>query len=119
MISPSQSSYLPYPPPVDCCYKADVYIDDTPTLSLDTTKTLAKARAANLFSIHIVERPLATIEPIPREEMACIKKLLAEGALSEIKITLGWEIDTRRLLIRLTNEKIRYMIQQHQDHPLQ
>ena len=41
-------------PPVDCCAKVDVYIDDKTTISLDDPSILPKARAAALLAIHIV-----------------------------------------------------------------
>ena len=92
-------------PPVDCCVKADVYIDDTPTIAVDDPPSLDRARAAVLLAIHIITRQLSPNEHILRDDIACIKKLLGEGALSEIKVILGWEFDTRRLLIRLPNNK--------------
>ena len=92
-------------PPVDCCAKVDVYIDNKTTISLDNPSILPKARAAALLAIHIVGRPLQTVKPIPREDMVSITKLLAEGAMEETKIVLGWILDTRRLKIKLTNQK--------------
>ena len=84
---------------------ADVYIDDTPTISIDDPPRLARARAAVLLAIHIVARQLSQKEHISREDIACIKKLLGKGALSEIKVILGWEFDTRHLLVRLLDNK--------------
>ena len=92
-------------PPVDCCVKADVYIDDTPTIAVDDPPGPDRARADVLLAIHIIARQLSPNEHISRDDIACIKKLLGEGALSEIKAILGWEFDTRRLLIRLPNNK--------------
>ena len=92
-------------PPVDCCVKADVYIDDTPTIAVDDPPSLDRARAAVLLAIYIIARQLSPNQHISRDDIACIKKLLGEGALSEIKAILGWEFDTRRLLIRLPNNK--------------
>ena len=91
--------------PIDCCAKTDVYLDDETTVSLDDPAVLPRARAAVLLAIHIVARPLQTDEPIPRVGMIAIAKLLAEGAMEETKVILGWLFDTRRLTISLTEHK--------------
>ena len=49
--------------------------------------------------------PLDLNEPIPRETMEAMKKLEAEALLQEIKMILGWEINFRRLLIKLPENK--------------
>ena len=43
---------------------------------------------------------------IPRKDIISLKKLRAEGQLSEIKTVLGWELNTRRLLISLPSHKV-------------
>ena len=65
-----------------------------------------RARLCNLMALHLLCRPHAgKDEPILRSEIASIRKLLAEGALAEIYIFLGWLINTRAFLIALPNEK--------------
>ena len=92
-------------PPVDCCAKTDIYIDDKTTISLDDPIILPRARAAVLLTIHIVARPLQMEEPIPRSHMVALQKLMAEGAMEEMKVVFGWLLDTRRLVIYLTDHK--------------
>jgi hypothetical protein len=84
---------------------ADVFIDDIITVFLDTPENCTRAPAAVPLAIHIVGRPKAKLEPIPREPLLSMDKLAAEGAPGEIKIVLGWQIDTRRLLIQLPDDK--------------
>ena len=94
-------------PPVDCCAKADVYIDDTTTISLDDPKITPRARAAVPLAIHIVGRPISKKEPLPRNHLISIDKLKAEGRMEEVKIDLGWHFDTRRLLVSLSDDKFK------------
>jgi hypothetical protein len=44
-------------------------------------------------------------EPVPRRPLLSPSKVAAEGAPAEIQIVLGWEMNTRRLLIGLPNDK--------------
>jgi hypothetical protein len=57
------------------------------------------------LAIHTVGRPVANPEPVPRHELTAEKKLIAESLLEEVKTTLGWLLDTRRLIIGLTMDK--------------
>ena len=86
-------------------YKADVYIDDILVAMLDDGDGCKRGAAAALLAIHSVGRPVADDEPIARDELTAEKKLIAESLLEEKKTTLGWTLDTRRLLISLTMEK--------------
>ena len=47
--------------------------------------------------MHILNRPLAEDEPIPRNMFLSIGKLLEEGRIEEVKIIVGCLIDTGRL----------------------
>eukprot|EP00957_Ditylum_brightwellii_P026820 2027617-Ditylum_brightwellii.AAC.1 len=49
------------------------------------------------LSIHTMARPVHDKEPILRLDFLEINKLMAKGSLEEEKVTLGWELDTRRL----------------------
>ena len=55
--------------------------------------------------MEVAGRPLQENEPIPRELMAAVTKLIEEGGLEESKIILGWEIDFRRLIAALPDNK--------------
>jgi len=85
----------------------DVYIDDFVSLSVDMegTDNLVRCDRAPLLGLNTMSRPLDPEEPIPRETMEALKKLEAEALLQEIKTVLGWEIDFRRLLIKLPENK--------------
>lgn len=83
----------------------DAYIDDIPTLVPDLGDNRARGAAAVLLAIHAVARPLAADEPIPRDDLASIKKLLAEGGLAETMTLLGWTLDLRRLRVALPDDK--------------
>jgi hypothetical protein len=48
---------------------------------------------------------VSSSEPVPRDELTAEKKLIAESPLQEVNTTLGWILDTRRLLISLTMTK--------------
>jgi hypothetical protein len=86
-------------------YKADVFIDDVISVVLDDGRGCARGAAASLLAIHAVCRPVADDEPVLRNELTAEKKLIAESLLEEVKTTLGWLLDTRRLLISLTMDK--------------
>jgi hypothetical protein len=86
-------------------YKADIYIDGILVAMLDDSGGCARWSVAALLAIHSVGRPVANIEPGSRDELTAEKKLIAESLLEERKTTLGWTLDTRRLLISLTMDK--------------
>ncbi len=70
---------------------ADVYIDNTTTLTIDLTGTqnAEQLEAAIPLAIEIAARPNDANEPIPCEKMVAEDKLKAEGGLSETKVILG------------------------------
>ena len=65
-------------------------------------------RAANAvpLAIHITGRPVHPQEPIQRDDLLCFRKLAGEGSLSELKTVTGWAIDTRKLTVSLTDDKV-------------
>ena len=93
--------------PLEKFGKADVYIDDTITVSLHSTINNSRASAAVPLAIHLMGRPLLPNEPIERSDLLCLRKLLAEGRLEEIKNTLGWDIDTRNFCVSLPSHKFK------------
>ncbi len=87
----------------------DVYIDDEIGITVDlpgSDNALRMARAP-LLAIHAVSRPRHHDEPIPREELAALNKLIAEAGLEEIKTILGWVFNFRSLLISLPDNKFK------------
>ena len=87
------------------CY-VDGYVDDLITLVVETSNSIIeRARNAIALAIHILFRPRNTNDPIHRDDVLSLRKLLAEGRLEEQKVFLGWLIDTRRFIIRIPYEK--------------
>jgi hypothetical protein len=84
----------------------EAYIDDIftvfPFVSMDHFQ---RGRNAALLAIDTFGRPCHEGDPLPRDPIVATKKVMAEGTPSEILTVLGWEIDTRRLLIKLPEEK--------------
>ena len=75
----------------------DGYVDDLITLMVETSNSIIKrARNAIALAIHILFRPQNTNDPIHRDDVLILRKLLAEGRLEEQKVFLGWLIDTRQ-----------------------
>jgi hypothetical protein len=93
--------------PVDPKGFCDLFIDDKGGLTVDLPGSdhLRRLRGAILLAIHVVARPRSDDEPIPREWMEAINKLLAEAGAEETKIFLGWLLDLRRLIISLPENK--------------
>ena len=93
--------------PVDPRGKSDIYIDDLINLTVlkeGSSNDIRIARAA-LLAIHTSARPLHPEEPIPREEMAALAKLLAEAGPEEVKTILGWLFNFRTLTVSLPDDK--------------
>ena len=94
-------------PPVDCCTKSDVYIDNKTTISLDNSAITPCTQAAVPLTIHIVGHPIIPNEPLSRKDFISIYKLQAEGRMEELKINVGWHFENRRLLVALSDDKHR------------
>lgn len=94
--------------PLEKVGKADVYIDNTVIISLHSILNDPKASAAVPdVVIQFVGHPLLPNEPILREDMLCLWKLLVEDRLEEIKNTLGWDIDVQNFCLKLPTYKFR------------
>ena len=93
--------------PVDPRGTADVYIDDTIGLTVDLPESnnCERLEAAILLAIHTAARPKHPQEPIPREVMEALEKLIAEAGAEETKMILGWHFDFRRLVVSLPENK--------------
>ena len=55
--------------------------------------------------MEVTSRPNLKTEPLPRDEMLALDKAFAEATPAEIAIVLGWLINTRKMLMSLTDEK--------------
>ena len=86
----------------------DGFIDDIMTIAVGNEKErLQRAQGAVPLVLHAIFRPIQHDEPTVQDDILSLRKLLGEGALSEIKIVLGWLIDTRRFVIKLPEDKAR------------
>ena len=86
----------------------DGFVDDLVTICLDMEKYIKRAMNGVPLAIHCVFRPKDEDEPISRDDILCLRKLLGEGALSEIKLILGWIIDSRLFKVFLSEDKERH-----------
>ena len=93
--------------PVNPRGTADVYIDDTIGLTVDIEESnnIQRLEQAILLAIHCAAREKSPDEPIPREEMAAIAKLIAEAGAEEVKTILGWVFNFRDLTVSLPENK--------------
>ena len=84
----------------------DEYVDDVVTMGVDKGEiSRRRLEAAAPLAIFVVARDIHPDEPITRENLMCMHKMQAEGALEEEKIILGWHFNTRLLLISLPENK--------------
>lgn len=83
----------------------EVYLDDIPPVCVDIGDNVDRCNAAVPLAVHLLGRAKHHDEPIPRDEILSIKKILGEGQMAETKVFLGWELNTRSLSIRLTDHK--------------
>jgi hypothetical protein len=94
--------------PDDELCKSDVFIDDIISVGVDIDDNLERIIAAPCTIMHAVAHKAKNDETfIPRQNIISKDKNEAEGAPEEIKITLGWELDSRSLLIKLPAHKFK------------
>jgi hypothetical protein len=84
----------------------DAYIDDIFTVfPYYSDDQFHRGRNAALLAIDALGRPVHPDDPLPRDPIVATKKVMAEGTPSEVLTVLGWQIDTRRMIIQLPPEK--------------
>jgi hypothetical protein len=91
--------------PMNNIGKIDLYIDDNVTTSLGINDNHKRVSAAITLAIRSLTRPLDDHEPLQRKDIISLKKFLAESQPSEVKICLGWEINTRTFKVSLPKHK--------------
>jgi hypothetical protein len=89
----------------NCVAKGDNYIDDQLSVGVDIGDNITRLAAAGPLALHVIGRPLADCEPIPRDDLLSLKKFFAEAAPEEIKIVLGWLINAWELTVALPQDK--------------
>lgn len=85
--------------------KVDVFLDDNILVFRATPENLQRAPFVIPSVIAAISRPNSAQEPLRRDAFLTLSKLSAEGAPAEVRIVLGWQIDTRRLRISLPDDK--------------
>ena len=102
----AKARQLSVDPGIDAHGLIDVFIDDIitvfPAMSSDHAK---KCSLAALLALDVASRPVHPHDTVPRDPMLATEKALAEGTPAESQIILGWTFNTRRLIIRLPDDK--------------
>jgi hypothetical protein len=111
-IAFAQAKKLAVNIPINNVGKVDIYINDTIGIALDKDDNVNRVCKAIPLAIHTMSRPLDSSDEIPRKEKLSLKKLSAEGTLSEARIVLGWTINTRNLKIYLPEDKYKTWTQE-------
>ncbi len=83
------------------CGKSDIYLDDNIGIAPDLRDNVRRLSIIMPLVICLLGRPLHASEPIIQKWLLSLSKFAAEGRPEEIKIVLGWSLDTRQLLISL------------------
>ena len=100
-----QAAELDVEVPVDCYGCVDDFVDDGIVLVPDINDNRARGAGALTLAIHIICRPLATDEPIARDDPLSFSKLAEEGQLTEKIVILGWAFNLRALTMALPRDK--------------
>ena len=82
----------------------DAHIENLITVGL-LHNDWKRLRGATLLDLHMFGQPVDADEPMPREDLVAMSKLLSEGSLSKIKEVLSWIINTREFTISFPNKK--------------
>ena len=88
----------------DTC-KADVFIDDVISICVDIDDNLDRVKAAPCTIMHAIAHKNEGVSHIPRQNFIADDKNEAEGGPEEVKIVLGWELNSRELLVSLPSHK--------------
>jgi hypothetical protein len=101
----AQSKELAVHLPINDLGKVDVFIDDNIVATLDLGQNTTRVIQAIPLGIHSLSRPVDQMDDLPRIDIISEKKLQAEGTFEEVKVVLGWVINTRSLVISLPLDK--------------
>ena len=85
--------------------KADCFVDDIISCCVDINDNLGRLMAAPCTVIHALAHKCSSSSYVKRDNLIADDKNEAEGGPEEIKICLGWQLDTRRLLVSLPDHK--------------
>jgi hypothetical protein len=87
------------------CGKSDIYLDDNIGIAPGLRDNVCRLSIIMPLVICLLGRPPHASEPIIRKWLLSLSKFAAKGRPGEIKIVLGWLLDTRQLLISLPEYK--------------
>ena len=93
-------------PEGDIC-KADVFIDDIITMGVDTKDYLRRIMAGPSTIMHAFTHTASGDIHVPRQDFIAEDKNAAEGGPDEVKIVLGWKLNTRSLTVHLPFHKFK------------
>ena len=86
--------------------KLNVYVDDIITIAADLGDNLERITKVPVTVMHAVADNATKVDKgTKRSDMLAEDKMQAEGAAEEVKICLGWILDTRILQIKLPLHK--------------
>ena len=91
--------------PIKSLSKADVFVDDVITVGADIDDTLEKITKAPITVLDAIADDAILDCDILRDDLLSDDKTRVEGAPEEIKICLGWTLNTRSLLVSLPDHK--------------
>jgi hypothetical protein len=92
--------------PTTALGRGDCFVDDIIKVFIDDPIQIKRHAASAPLAIHVAMRPNAgEREPIDRRQTLSEAKLEAEGTPAEVQVVLGWELDTRRLICSLPEDK--------------
>jgi hypothetical protein len=83
------------------CGKSDIYLDDNIGIAPDLRANVRRLSIIMFLVICPLGRPLHASEPIIQKRLLSLAKFAADGRPEEIKIVLGWCLNTRQLLVSL------------------
>jgi hypothetical protein len=91
--------------PIESKGKANNSIHDLIFVILGDPDNIRCSNASFALALELVSRAPHVQEAVLLGHLASSTKLLAEGHLGEVKVILGWIVDTRRLLLSLPTDK--------------
>ena len=93
--------------PIEDQGKADVFVDDIISVAPDINDNLSRLKAASCTVLHAFAHSASSSSStsIKRDNLIADDKNEAEGAPEETKVVLGWNLDSRRMLVKLPYHK--------------
>jgi hypothetical protein len=74
-------------------------------VAIDIADNAFRVSAAVPLAVHAIGRQISPNEPLPRDDLISVTKMLAEAAMAETKMALGWLVNTRSLQVSLPENK--------------